>query len=275
MAIVTLTRQSGSFGDEIGMLIARRLGYTFFDKHEIERRIIAKGLPKEEFIKYDERKPTFLARYAKNRYRYLNFLSSVVLESAKEGNCVIIGRGAFVFVRDGPNHITLRFVSPFEERIKHMMELKNIETEKAAQLLLEKSDKRKVAFYKSCFKYDLNSYDFIHASINTGMIYPDMVAEMVVAGINNNITPEIEEAGKQRVSELILAQEMANKLIFEHGLHIDELWVIVRDKTITLHGVTSFHATVERAEPLLESEYSGYKVVSEIKCVQDNRFSKA
>lgn len=275
MAIVTLTRQSGSFGDEIGMLIARRLGYTFFDKHEIERRIIAKGLPKEEFIKYDERKPTFLARYAKNRDRYLNFLSSVVLEIAKEGNCVIIGRGAFLFLRDVPNHIALRFVAPFEERIKHIMELKNIETEKAAQLLLEKSDKRKVAFYKSCFKYDLNSYDFIHASINTGMIHPDMVAEMVVAGINNNITPEIEEAGKQRVSELILAQEMANKLIFEHGLHIDELWVIVRDKTITLHGVTSFHATVERAETILESEYSDYKVVSEIKCVQDNRFSKA
>ena len=275
MAIVTLTRQSGSLGDEIGMLIARRLGYTFFDKHEIERRIIAKGLPKEEFIKYDERKPTFLARYDKNRDRYLNFLSSVVLEIAKEGNCVIIGRGAFLFLRDVPNHIALRFVAPFEERIKHMMELKNIETEKAAQLLLEKSDKRKVAFYKSCFKYDLNSYDFIHASINTGMIQPDMVAEMVVAGINNNITPEIEEAGKQRVSELILAQEMANKLIFEHGLHIDELWVIVRDKTITLHGVTSFHATVERAETILESEYSGYKVVSEIKCVQDNRFSKA
>ena len=275
MAIVTLTRQSGSLGDEIGMLIARRLGYTFFDKHEIERRIIAKGLPKEEFIKYDERKPTFLARYAKNRDRYLNFLSSVVLEIAKEGNCVIIGRGAFLFLRDVPNHIALRFVAPFEERIKHMMELKNIETEKATQLLLEKSDKRKVAFYKSCFKYDLNSYDFIHASINTGMIHPDMVAEMVVAGINNNITPEIEEAGKQRVSELILAQEMANKLIFEHGLHIDELWVIVHDKNITLHGVTSFHATVERAETILESEYSGYKVVSEIKCVQDNRFSKA
>lgn len=275
MAIVTLTRQSGSFGDEIGMLIARRLGYTFFDKHEIERRIIAKGLPKEEFIKYDERKPTFLARYAKNRDRYLNFLSSVVLEIAKEGNCVIIGRGAFLFLRDVPNHIALRFVAPFEERIKHMMELKNIETEKTAQLLLEKSDKRKVAFYKSCFKYDLNSYDFIHASINTGMTHPDMVAEMVVAGINNNITSEIEDAGKQRVSELILAQEMANKLIFEHGLHIDELWVIVRDKTITLHGVTSFHATVERAETILESEYSGYKVVSEIKCVQDNRFSKA
>ena len=68
---------------------------------------------------------------------------------------------------------------------------------------------------------------------------------------------------------------MANKLIFEHELHSDELWVIVHDKTVTLHGVTSFHATVERAEMILESEYNGYKVESKIKCVQDNRFSKA
>lgn len=275
MAIVTLTRQSGSYGDEIGMLIARRLGYTFYDKHEIERRIIAKGLPKEEFLKYDERKPRFLDRFAKNRDKYLNYLSAVVLDIAKEGNCVIIGRGAFLFLHDVPNHIALRLVSHLEARIKHIMEIKNIENEKTAQILLEKSDKRKVAFYKSCFKYDLGSNNLIHATINTEMVHPDMVAEMVVGGIKNNITPEIEEAGEKRVDELILAQQMANKLIFEHGLHIDELWVVVRDKEISLSGLTSFHATVERAETILESEYSGYKVVSKIKCVQDNRFSKA
>ena len=155
MAILTLTRESGSLGDEIGMLIARRLGYTFYDKHEIERRIIAKGLPKEEFMKYDERKPNFLDRFAKNRDKYLNYLSMVILEIAKQGNCVIMGRGAFLFLHDVPNHITLRFVSPMEARIKRIKELKNIESDKVAQELLEKSDKRKRDFYKSCFKYDL------------------------------------------------------------------------------------------------------------------------
>jgi len=275
MAIVTLTRQSGSFGDEIGMLIARRLGYTFYDKHEIEKRIIAKGLPREEFLKYDERKPAFLDRFAKNRDKYLNFLSSVILEIASEGNCVIIGRGAFLFLSDVPNHITLRFVSPMQNRIKHIMELKDIENEKTAQSLLEKSDKRKMAFYKSCFKYDLGNHDLIHATVNTSMLNSDMVAEMICAGIKSNVTPEVEEAGKKRVGELILAQKMANKLIFEHGLHIDELWVRVNGNEISLHGLTSFHATVERAVTILENEFSGYKILSEIKCVQDNRFSKA
>ena len=52
-------------------------------------------------------------------------LSSVILEIAKEGNCVIMGRGAFLFLHELPNHITLRFVAPMEDRVKHLMELKN------------------------------------------------------------------------------------------------------------------------------------------------------
>lgn len=275
MAIITLTRQSGSFGDEIGMLIARRLGYTFFDKKEIEKRIIAKGLPKEDFLKFDERKPSLLDRFTKNRDKYLNFLSMVILEIAREGNCVIMGRGAFLFLRDVPNHITLRFVSTEKERLEHIKAITGVTIDKVALKILSDSDKRQSAFYKSCFKYDLTDHSMIQATINTALVPPDMLSEMIVAGVKNNVTPEIDAAGKKRVEELILAQEMTNKLIFEHGLHIDELWILVRDKTVLLHGLTSFHATVERAITILENEYSGYKVESEIRCVQDNRFSKA
>ena len=158
MALVTLTRQLGSLGDEIGMLIARRLGYTFYDKKEIEDRIIAKGLPREDFIKSDERKPRFLDRFAKNRDRYLNYLSDVILDIASKGNCVIMGRGAFLFLRDVPNHITIRFVSTDEERLKHLKESTGIKTDKVAVKLLSDADKRQIAFYKSCFKYDLTDH---------------------------------------------------------------------------------------------------------------------
>ena len=275
MAVITITRQAGSLGDEVGMLIARRLGYTFYDKKEIEKRIIAKGLPKEEFVKFDERKPKFLDRFTKNRDRYLNYLSEVILEIAQQGNCVIMGRGAFLFLRDVPNHITFRFVYPFKKRLERFKEISGITTDKIAEKMLSDSDKRQAEFYKSCFKYDLNDYTLIHAMINTASLNPDMLAEMITVGIKNNITPEIEEAGKNYIDNLILAQEMTNKLIFEHGLHIDELWIMIQDKTVILNGLTGFHATVDRAKTILESEYSGYKVESKIHCVQDNRLSKA
>ena len=230
MAIITLTRQSGSLGDEIGMLIARRLGYTFFDRKEIERRIIAKGLSPEELAKYDEKKPSFFDRWSKARDKYLNYLSMVVLEMAQENNCVIMGRGAFLLLADVPNHLTIRFVSTTEERMRHIKELVHIESDKLALKMLKESDKRQQAFYKSSFRYDLNDHSRIHATVNTASLNPDMVAEMIVTGITNNITPQIEQMGEQRVEELIFAQKITNKLIFEHNLRIDELWVRVRDK---------------------------------------------
>ena len=275
MAIVTLTRQSGSMGDEIGMLIARRLGYTFYSRKEIEQRIIAKGLSPEDLAKYDERKPTFLDRFSKARDKYLNYLSMVILEMAQEGNCVIMGRGAFLFLRDMPNHITLRFVSTQEKRLEHIKELVHITDDKLALKMLKDSDKRQSAFYKSCFHYDLNDHSLIHATINTASLNPDMTAEMIVAGITNNISADVEKRGEQRIGELILAQKITNKLIFEHNLRIDELWVLVRDNVITLNGVTAFHATVERAITIINSEWAGYEVRDEVKCVQDSIKSKA
>lgn len=275
MAILTFTRQIGSYGDEIGMMVARHLGYTFYDKNEIEKRIIAKGLPKEEFVKFDERRPSFRDRFTKSRDRYLNYLSAVILEIAEQGNCVIMGRGAFLFLRDVPGHIALRFVTTPAQRLINIKEMTGITNDKAALKLINLSDKRQKAFYKSCFKYDLADHSMLQATVNTALVPPDMLSEMLIAGIKSNITPEVEAADKKKVEELILAQKMTNKLIFEHGLHIDDLWIMVQGDTITLHGLTSFHATVERATTILESEYSGYKVVSKIRCVQDNRFSKA
>lgn len=269
MAILTLSRQSGSLGDEIGMLIARRLGYTYFDRKKIERRIIEKGFPKERFKMYDERKPSFFANFAKFRDEYLNYLSMTILEMAQENNCVIMGRGAFLLLADVPNHLTLRFVSTAEERLHHIKDLVHIEDDKIAQKMLKTSDRRQAGFYKSYFKYDLSDPSRIHAVINTARMKPDMVAEMIVSGIERNIDEAIEAAGEKRVEELIMAQKIANKLIFEHKLPIDQLWVRIQGKELSLLGMTSSSAIVERAVTVINAEFPEYDVKTEIRCVQD------
>ncbi|MCR5723700.1 MAG: cytidylate kinase-like family protein [Treponema sp.] len=271
MAIVTLSRQSGSLGDEIGMLIARRLGYTFFDRKEIEQRIIAKGFPKERLKLYDERKPSFLANFARFRDEYLHYLSQTVLEMARENNCVIMGRGAFLMLSDVPSHIALRFVSTYEERLSHIMDLLHISDEKLAAKTLQASDKRQDGFYKSYFKYDLHDPSRIHAIINTAKMSPDMLAEMIVSGIERHVTPAIEKAGENRIEELILSQKIASKLIFEQKLPIDSLWVRIDGKKMTLWGIASSSATVERAITIINTDFPGFEIDTKINCVQDFR----
>lgn len=273
MAILTFTRQPGSIGDEIGMMIARRLGYTFFDRKEIEKRIIEKGFPLDKFRKYDERKPRFFDNFDRDRDEYLNYLQKVIYEMARQNNCVIVGRGAFLFLSGVKNHVALRFVSSDKDRLAHIKETQNITDDKQAQKWMEDADKRQASFYKSYFKYSLIDHNAIHATVNTSLVPPEMLTDMLVAGIKNNVTPEIEKLGEARVDELILAQEVTTKIVTEHKLPIDELWVRVDGKTMQLYGLTASSAIVERAITIINTDFPGYDVHSFVRCVQDFRNS--
>ena len=271
MAILTLTRQAGSLGDEIGMLLARRMGYTYFDRKEIERRIIEKGFSAEKFHKYDERKPRFFDNFARDRDEYLNYLSNVILEMAHENNCIIMGRGSFLLLSGVPGHIPIRFVAEMESRIKHVKELMHIDSDKVARKVIEDSDKKQKQFYKSYFNYDIESHAKVFASINTSMLSPEMYVDMIMTGIEKNETPELQKESETRVGELILAQKISNALFFKHKLPIDDLWVRVKGQQMILFGITSSSAVVERAVTIVNSEFPGHEIISKIRCVQDYR----
>ncbi|HBB13245.1 MAG TPA: cytidylate kinase-like family protein, partial [Treponema sp.] len=57
MAVITISRQVAALGDEIASDLAKKIGYTFIDRKQIEKRIVELGFPKEKLEKYDERKP--------------------------------------------------------------------------------------------------------------------------------------------------------------------------------------------------------------------------
>ena len=55
MAIITISRQIASYGDETALELAKSLGYEFIDKKELEKDLIDKGVSKESLAHYDER----------------------------------------------------------------------------------------------------------------------------------------------------------------------------------------------------------------------------
>ena len=59
MAIIAISRQVAALGDEIAAAVAKKLGYTFITRKQIEDRIVELGFPKEKPQKYDEIKPGF------------------------------------------------------------------------------------------------------------------------------------------------------------------------------------------------------------------------
>lgn len=268
MAVITISRQFASLGDEVSSLVAKKLNYKFLGRKDIENKIVEKGFPKEKLGKYDEKMPGFFASLAKDRDEYLDYLQTVILEEASLNDCVIVGRGSFVILSDLANHLSFRIVSPLENRLERTKNEFNIDEKKASKMIVTE-DKKRVGFHKSFFNYSVDDPELYHAVLNTGLFSVEEAAQMIAESVKDSITDEKEKSGKERVEELLVCQRIVNMLILDYNLSINFLRATVKNGKVTLHGVADSSAIVNRALMITQAELPEYNVVSAINVVQD------
>ncbi len=268
MAIVCMARQVAAKGDEISAEVAKLLNYKFITRKDIEAKIVELGFPKEKLHKYDEVKPGFFASLAKDRDEYLDYLQTAILESASDGNVVLIGRGASYVLSDLPNMLSFRFVADHQTRLERLEEEFSF-TEKQAQARIDESDNNRRGFHKSFFNADGEDPAHYHLVVNSGKLDIKSAAALIVSIVEANVTPDLEEQGKKKVAEMLLAQKLVNFLVFEHNITVNFLRALVIDKKIVLQGIADSSAIVEKAVVLAQKAYPDYKVESAISVVQD------
>lgn len=270
MAIIAISRQVAALGDEIAAAVAKKLGYTFITRKQIEERIVELGFPKEKLQKYDEIKPGFFASLAKGRDEYLNYLQYAILEAASKGNCILIGRGSFVILEDVPNLISLRFVAKESVRAKRLEKEFNW-TEKQAMARINESAANRKGFHKSFFNVDNEDASHYMLTINTGILEPEEVVKQIVNFVKYFAAPEKEALGKKRIENMLKAQDLTNKLFFEYKLNINFLRAIIDDEgtSITLQGVADSQAVVDRAVTLAAKILPSCTIKSAVNIVQD------
>ncbi len=272
MAIIAISRQVAALGDEIASAVANELGYTFITRKQIEDRIIELGFPKEKLEKYDEKKPGFFASLAKGRDEYLNYLQYAVLEAASKGNCILIGRGSFAILENIPNLISLRFVAKDSVRVQRLMKEFNW-TEKQAQARIVESAENRRGFHKSFFNIDNEDSCHYMLTINTGVLPEDLVVKQIVGLAKYWSNSESDSASKKRIENLLKAQDLTNKLLFEFKLNINFLHaeIDLDGNVITLQGVADSQAVVDRAITLAAKILPSCITKSAISIVQDIR----
>lgn len=268
MAIIAISRQVAALGDEVARELANRTGYRFVDRRYIEKRIIDLGFPEDKMKKYDERKPGFFASLAKNRDEYLDYLQTAVLESALDGNCILIGRGAFIILESLPNLISVRFVAKNDVRIKRLMDEFSW-NEKQAMQRIEESDSNRLGFHKSFFNLVNEDPSHFHLTINTGILNVEESALVIDDLRKSLITPEKEKNGAEKLKCLYDAQKLVNTLIFDYKLNIIFLKAVINGDTVVLHGVSDSAAVTEKAVTIAASLMPDKKVESCISIVQD------
>ena len=163
--IITIGRQFGSGGREIGEMVADHFGIKCYDKELLSRAAKESGFCEEMIQNHDER-PTnsFLYNLVMDTYSFGYNSSSFVdmpishkvflaqfdtiKKIAQEGPCVIVGRCADYALSDFPNVLNLFITADEECKIKRIKErFEDIATDDKAREMMNKKDKQRQSYY--------------------------------------------------------------------------------------------------------------------------------
>ena len=107
--IITISREFGAGGGQIGRAVADRLGYYYMDKDMIVRAAMeSTNLTPSDFRKWDERVPLNLG-FGQSLFDFYNkplneklfeAQREAIRKAAEKGNCVIVGRNANVVLQE-------------------------------------------------------------------------------------------------------------------------------------------------------------------------------
>ena len=175
--IITIGRQYGSGGKEIGIRLAKELNIPFYDKALLKQAAEQSGLCQKVFESFDEKPRSLLYSIAMDPYAFSlaggmegdSLEQKVYLATfdtirrlADKGPCVIIGRCADYALQERPNHLSLFIHAPMEKRIERVAKRLNVTPEKARTAII-KTDKRRASYYEyyTSRKWgDVGSYDY-------------------------------------------------------------------------------------------------------------------
>jgi hypothetical protein len=197
--VITIEREYGSAGAEVGKHLADRLGWKLWDQlltDEIARLMDCDSRAVEEV---EEKRDPLYYRLFKAFLRgsfegslnaprlklvdadcVKDIASQLVNQIADKGQAVIVGRGAAYHLRQRTDAFHVFTYAPFEEKVRRLCE--GGRSESHAVELVESVDRDRKAFIKQQFGVDWPARPFFHLMVNTTMGV-DVASEAVLGGL--------------------------------------------------------------------------------------------
>jgi hypothetical protein len=192
--VITVEREYGSGGGEFAHDLAARLGWRLLDSELPCAAARAAGVPPELAAKYDERLDPWYYRYGKffwheqfysipglshdqvfDSHRMLSLIRNHILEAAREGNCVIVGRGAACALAGQPGCVHVFVYATPSAKREWFIRAFPKQAENADQALAA-YDKRRAAVIRSFYQQDWCCRSLYHVLLNSAIGNEAMIA---------------------------------------------------------------------------------------------------
>lgn len=199
--IITIGREFGSGGHEIGQKLADRLGIPLYDNRLVSMAAEELGVKTEDAERVDESSlNTFVTGYTVTPGMYTEFINAasylpsfdtevyrkqaeIIKRLAEKGPCVIVGRCADYVLKDRDDCINVFICADKADRKKRIMELYGLNERKAADRI-RKTDKERRYYYEVHTGQDWGSIHSHQMLFNVSMLGIDRIVEILAMMYN-------------------------------------------------------------------------------------------
>ena len=178
--VITISREFGSGGREVGFRLAEKLGIPFYDKEIISMAAEDTNISEEVFHRHDE----VIGKKERIDHDYVSvdpfslyevpvsdqvFMaqSQIIKKLAQEGPCVIIGRCSDILVEDG-FHVFI--CAGMKKRVERMLILEPQETAKKMESRMRQIDQKRRDYYQYYSGNEWGNPRNYHLSLNSGKL---------------------------------------------------------------------------------------------------------
>ncbi len=207
--VVTIARQCGSGGAEVGRILARQ-GNLYYLNHEIIDEVAQRsGGAVAQVESQDEQtagplnyvleamntNTFFTLNYSKilqkqkvrpatltHEHAYFLLTQRVVLEMASTGNTVIIGRGSQFLLRGLPRVLHVYIFAPLPRRIENVMHHTHLSRTRAIEYI-ERRDNATENYLRYYYGSNGTQPELYHLLINTGLFSFEAAADLIVQAL--------------------------------------------------------------------------------------------
>lgn len=152
--VITIARDYGAEGHEIGKMLSVELGIPLYDNELLVRSASRAGEALDKVAEYDERMAAEFMAFLPDRVdsrtlsdKLFKSMSQVIVDLAATRSCIIEGRLSDYLLRNSPNHIAVLVTAPFDERVEIVRAKRGLDKRAGAKLVREMQHSRE-AFYK-------------------------------------------------------------------------------------------------------------------------------
>lgn len=180
--IITISREFGSGGREIGKRLADEMGFKYYDR-EIITEIVKQTGKTEEYIKNISEKGVspYAFQFARSFAIYSEMQNSqteilvsqkkVIEQIAQKGNCIIVGRGANIILKEY-NPMNIFVYADMESKMKRCRMKRADEelTDKELKDKIKQIDKNRKKYHELISNIEWGDKKNYHICINTSQL---------------------------------------------------------------------------------------------------------